>query len=246
MGEAQEADHGWPGDGQGRRRARCRGQPAWSRCQPALPYPRPRPSRHQLRPPCSGPAAWPHSCAPSPPRIPEGSCHPKKSSLVSLAPNHTPRPIHSKIAQPAAEQPSRAWGEQGCSSAGSWPTSAPGQGFQLSGQGCPQKGRVGLEGCLKDLTSSSSHVGGTCSSRGKALILSCGQVLREASSCPTMHVGTWGGEEWPCLVIAETRRQDFTEEPLLSLQGPDIREDTTLEWGKRWSEPICHSLAPWW
>ncbi|CAN0169105.1 unnamed protein product [Rangifer tarandus platyrhynchus] len=50
-------------------------------------------------------------------RIPEGSCHPKESSLVSLAPNHTPRPIHSKIAQPAGEQASRAWGEQGSSSA---------------------------------------------------------------------------------------------------------------------------------
>lgn len=40
------------------------------------------------------------------------------------------------------------------------------------------------------------------------LILSCGQVL---------HVGTWGGEGWPCLVNAETRRQDFTEEETVTL-----------------------------
>ena len=211
---------------------------------------RPLPSRHQLGPPRSGSAAWPHSCAPSPPRIPEGSCHPKESSLVSLAPNHTPRPIHSKIAQPAGEQASRAWGEQGCSSVGSWPTSAPGQGFQLSGQGCPQKGWVGLAGCLKDLTGSSSQVGGTCSSKGKDTLLWAGAPW---GLLLPYHLG-WGG----VVLLSEHRIQEagfyrrgnshFRMEPSLPLQGPGITESgsTTLEWGRRWSEPVCCSLAPWW
>lgn len=105
--DAWEADSRWPGDREG-----ALGTQNWTpilvpthwkvilpTCPSSLATCS-APHATSLARPASGAAAWPHSCTPSPPRVPEGSCHPKETSLVSLAPNHTPRPIHSKIAQP--------------------------------------------------------------------------------------------------------------------------------------------------
>lgn len=72
--------------------------------------------------------------------------------------------------------------------------------------------------------------GGTCSSKGEALTLSCGLVPRQPS-CPAVQVGTWG-ERGLCLGNAEARRQDFTKrkpshfmkKPFPSLWGAGVTE----------------------